>query len=280
MNGSTLIDRSLKALARRAAPTFCRLAGVLTDPSAIHWEDVTINLPEYRADQVLLIGEASDPERWGMHLEFQLEPSREVLPGWFYKNAALTRQLGLPVLLTAVYLTRGRYARFPAAYVVRRGNLENRFVFDRIRLWEHAERIRSGELQELAPLLVLCENNPTEATLREERELILRLPAAPQLRSDLLAVAVMVGTRYFSREVLLRLFREEMQMLKEASVIQDWLDEAEAGGARRLVLRLLRERFGELPPGVVRRVEEESAAWCEDLAVRIFAANSLRELGL
>jgi predicted transposase YdaD len=102
----------------------------------------------------------------------------------------------------------------------------------------------------------------------------------------------MVGTRYFSREVLLELFREEMQMLKEASVIQEWIDESEAREraegevqgrteeARRLALRLLRERLGELPLEVVERVEKESAEWCEDLVVRTLTVNSLQDLGL
>src|SRR5712692_1367740 len=103
MNGSTLIDRSLKALARRAAPAFFRLIGEPVEPSAIRWEDVSINLPEHRADQVLLVGQEDDPERWGLHLEFQLEPDRRVLPGWFLKNAALTAQLDRPVILTVVY---------------------------------------------------------------------------------------------------------------------------------------------------------------------------------
>lgn len=266
MNGSALIDRSLKALARRVAPAFFRLAGIAVEPSTLHWEDVTVNLPELRADQVLLVEETGPAGRWGMHFEFQLEPDRRVLPDWFFKNAAFTRQLGIEVLLTVIYLTRGRRARFPTAYTVRRGGGRNRFEFETVRLWEHAERIRSGDLQELAPLLVLCENEPTGATLREERELIHRLAVPSEVRSDLLAIAVMVGTRYFGRELLLELFREEMQMLKEASFIQEWLTEAEAeaearGEARgrleamRANLRLLlEERFGALPEALASQI--------------------------
>ena len=48
MNGSAIIDRSLKALARRAAPAFVRLADLSVEPSAIRWEDVTVSLPELR----------------------------------------------------------------------------------------------------------------------------------------------------------------------------------------------------------------------------------------
>jgi predicted transposase YdaD len=286
MNGSLLIDRSLKALARRVAPTFLRLAGVDAPPAALRWEDVTINLPEYRADQVLLVGVDDAPRRWALHLEFQLEPDRRVMPGWFLKNAALTAQLGRPVILTVLYLTRGRYSRFPATYTATGDGLKNRYTFHTVRLWEHAARIRSGELQELAPLLVLCENTPTEATLREERGLIQQI-APPELRNELLAIALMVGTRYFVRERLLELFREEMAMLKEASVIQEWIEEGEARGraegeareARRLVLRLLERSFGSLPPEVIARVEAEGRDWCEELALRIRDARSLQDLG-
>jgi predicted transposase YdaD len=166
------------------------------------------------------------------------------------------------------------------------GGLKNGYTFHTLRLWEHAARIRSGELRELAPLLVLCENEPTEATLREERGLIQQV-APPELRNELLAIALMVGTRYFVRERLLELFREEMAMLKEASVIQEWIEEGEARGradgeareARRLVLRLLERSFGELPPGVIARVEAEGREWCEDLALRIRDAQSLQDLG-
>jgi hypothetical protein len=43
--------------------------------------------------------------------------------------------------------------------------------------------------------------------------------SAPPVRADLLAVAVMVGHRQFARDLLLSFFREELQMLKEASVV-------------------------------------------------------------
>src|SRR5689334_4097075 len=101
---------------RRAAPAFFRLAHVEVDPRTVHAEDVTINLPEHRADQVFVIGTADDPNRWAMHLEYQLEPDARRLKGWFLKNAALTAQLECEVILTVVYLTRGRYATFPDAY--------------------------------------------------------------------------------------------------------------------------------------------------------------------
>jgi hypothetical protein len=195
-------DRSLKVLIRRVLPTLLRLAGIEVDPAQVHPEDTAINLPEHNADHVFRIGDEGDPTRWALHLEYQLQPDPRVLPDWFSKNAALNKLLPIPVVLMAVYLTRGDRATFPDAYTIEGGGLRNNNRFEVIRLWEHAERIRGGELSELAPLLVLCEDIPTEATLRHERQLILSLDVARPIRADLLAVAVTVGTRFFARDLL------------------------------------------------------------------------------
>jgi predicted transposase YdaD len=280
VNLPNLIDRSLKVLIRRVAPAFFRLAGVSVDPATISPGDVSVNLPEHRADQVFLVGDTTDPSRWALHLEYQLQPDARVLRGWLLKNAALTMQLEVPVILTVVYLAKGDRATFPTCYTATGGGLTNEYRFHTIHLWEHADRIRSGELQELAPLLVLCEDKPTERTLREERKLILDLEAPQPVRAELLAVAAMVGTRYFARSLLERLFQEEMEMLKEVSFIEEWIQEGEARGARLLLLRQLREQFGELPVAAVEHIENLDLAGCEELAVRVLRANSLEELAL
>jgi hypothetical protein len=289
-------DRSLKVLIRRVFPTLLRLAGVEVDPALVHPDDTAINLPEHTADHLFRIGADDDPARWALHLEYQLQPDPRVLPDWFYKNAALNKALEIPVVLMAVYLTRGDRATFPASYTVQGGPLQNRYLFETIRLWEHAERIRGGDLPELAPLLVLCEDEPTEATLRQERELILSLDVARPVRADLLAVAITVGTRFFARELLEAIFREEMEMLKEAGFIEEWIQEGVARGeavgeargeargrlreARRFLLRQLEGRFGELPPAVVARVEQAEVAECEAWGLRLLQATTLEEMAL
>jgi hypothetical protein len=97
-----LIDRSLKVLTRHAAHAFCRLAEIAVEPSQIRFEDTAVSLAEYRADNVLILGEEGDPGRWGWHLEYQLEPDARVMPGWLLKNAAFNTRLDLPVVLTVV----------------------------------------------------------------------------------------------------------------------------------------------------------------------------------
>jgi predicted transposase YdaD len=165
--------------------------------------------------------------------------------------------------------------------------LTNQHQFETLRLWEHADRIRGGDFRELAPLLLLCDDTPREATLRQERELILSLQAPQPIQADLLAVAVMVGIRFFARDLVEAVFAEEMQMLKESSFIEEWIEEAvarattdaEAQSARRFLLRQLRHRFGALPDEVVEQIGTAGREWCEAMGERLLDATSLEELG-
>ena len=76
-------------------------------------------------------------------------------------------------------------------------------------------------------------------------------------------------------------------MLKEASIIQEWIQEGEARGeargeaqgrdsaAREMLLGALEQRFGPLPDAVVARVNEKSADWCRNALSEALAAGSL-----
>ena len=70
-----IIDRSVKALFREVPEAFFRLAGVEVDPGAVRFEDITLHLPELRADHVLLVGGEEDSSRYAIHLEYQLQPA-------------------------------------------------------------------------------------------------------------------------------------------------------------------------------------------------------------
>src|SRR5579862_5141227 len=98
------------------------------------FEDTAVNLSEFRADQILLLGEEGEPERWGWHLELQIEPDARVVGGWLLKNAAFNRRLDLPVVLTVLYLTRGDRVTFPDTYAIEGGGLSNQYRFDTIHL--------------------------------------------------------------------------------------------------------------------------------------------------
>jgi predicted transposase YdaD len=112
------------------------------------------------------------------------------------------------------------------------------------------------------------------------------------VRADLFAVALTVGSRYFARDLLFSIFREELRMLKEASLVEEWVAEGEARGraegeargrlaeARAILVRQLRKRFGDLPLSVTERVESATLEWCEEMGERLVDAASLQDLGL
>ena len=192
-----IIDISLKALIRRQPNALLRLVGMEVDLGLLRIEDANINNPELHADNVLILDAPEIPEPFAIYLEYQLQPKPDLLATWFTKCGGLTKQLGLPVLLLVVYVTKGNYATFPGRYLVTRGPLTTNFDFTVIKLWEHASQIASGMFPELAPLLVLCEDTPTEATVAREVALIRQSQLPVEVQSELLAIALSIATRSF-----------------------------------------------------------------------------------
>lgn len=288
------IDASMKALLRRVPEAIVRLVGVHPLPERIVFEDTAINLPEHRADHVIVLGSLATDARGALCLEYQLRPDPEKIPLWELKKCALRVQLGMTVVLAVIYLEKGDRATFPDSQVDVVSGVTNEFHFTAVRLWEHADQIRRGELWELAPLLVLCEDNPGEETIRTELKLIRNSGADEPTQAHLLAVALRVGARRLPRAMLEAIFRETLPMVQGASIIDDWIAEGEARGeargraegeargreveARRLLLNLLRARFGELPAGLVERVDTATVEWCEALLLQAAQVKSLAEL--
>lgn len=277
-----LIDRSVKALFRECPDAILRLAGIPVERQQIRVEDPNINLPELRADQVFLIAEASDSAS-AIYLEYQLEPDPALLPAWSAKWGGLLKQLKMPVVLLAVYLERGDRATFPDRLWLQVGPVETELRFTAIRLWEHAARIRNGELPELAPLLVLCEPTPTEATIREEVALIHASGLSQETQAELLGIALLVASRQFARELLRPIFEEDLKMIQDLGIVGDWLIEREARGevksAREILLRLGRKRFGEPGEKVVQALQAiTDVAALQDLAVRLLEVESWEDL--
>lgn len=130
----------------------------------------------------------------------------------------------------------------------------------------------------------------------EERELIRHLRVPDPARADLLAIALTVGSRYLSRNLLLGVFQEDLPVLKGAGIVEDWIEDGikrgEALGlargraegrveqARHLLLCLLKERFGDLPDHVEERVNNADAESCEATSRKLIHAESLADLDL
>jgi predicted transposase YdaD len=281
------------------AGALLRLVG-LDEHQAVRLEDTSINVPEQRADHVFLIGEEEPTaEAMALYLECQLQPDARVLPEWFAKAGALGKQLGRRMVLLVIYLERGGRTVFPDRYETELGPLGNEYRFATVRLWEHAERIRSGELWELAPLLVLCEDSPSEETVREELALIRGAEVPPEVRGDLLAYALRIAVRDFPRNVLETLFQEDSRMLAEGTIIDDWIAEGEARGraegeargraegeargraeeARDALRVVLEARFGRLPQEWQSRIAGAGPEWCRGAIAQAAQASSLAEIG-
>lgn len=280
------IDESMKALFRSYPEALFRLFGRPLAAGRIRMEDTAINVPEQRADHVFVVSDAEGRDEGAVYVEYQLQPRTELSATWFAKAGALGRQLGLPVVLLAVYLEKGGRSTFPNHYSVQVAGLISSFQFPTIRLWEHADRIRSGELWQLAPLLVLCEDNATEHTLREEVALIAQSGASADEQGELLALALRVAGRKLSRGLVEAIFREELPMVQGATIIDDWIAEGEARGetrgrteeAQRFTREAIKLRFGSLPAALDARILLADATDCEELFRQVMQAATLDDL--
>ena len=227
---SQLIDKAVKNLFRLSPTLVTRLAGLDVAAEDIRVEDPNLNLPELRADHVFILAESEMEPESAIYLEYQLRPDPDLLPSWAAKWGGLARQLKMPVVLVVLYLQKGDRATFPAQFRMRRGGFETELRFTAIRLWELEERIRSGELAELAPLLLLSEDSPTEETIREEADLIRSANLPMETQADLLGLILMVGSRHFSRQMLQTLLQREIDTMQDLGLIGDWIKEGEARG--------------------------------------------------
>lgn len=257
-------------------------------------EDANINLPELRADHVFILP-MEDGQEKALYLEYQLVPDAGILPSWFAKCGGLTRQMGIPVAFMALYLQRGDRATFHDHYTVIVGGVTTQFAFTALRLWEFADRIRSGEMAELAPLLILCDETPSEETAQEEIALIRSADLPDDVKADLLSLALRIASRRLSRERVLTIFQEEISMIQDTGIIEEWLAESEARGeargtergemqgrlreARAILLRQGTRRFGEADEQTKERLEAiTSRETLEELLDRLLEVESWDEL--
>ncbi|MFQ6041107.1 MAG: DUF4351 domain-containing protein [Candidatus Poribacteria bacterium] len=290
-----LFDRVLKILGRNYAEAFLRLTFPHQELRLIGTqENVELSLPDHRIDflhQVKL-----DNQEYLLHFEFQLQHQRDVPRRVFVYSAELTEQFRKPVISVVLYLER-REALLPNEYVVEMGeSVIHRFNYPVLKLWDYEAEIRSGQMPEFAPLLVMLASEPSEAVLLREKELILR-ESNPQKRADSLATAVMIASRYFDRDWLWQFFQEEVEQMRHSTFIEDWIEEGIQQGKQQglqqglhqgiqqgkqsLLLQQLKAKFGELPEPVeeeIRAITSEQKL--DTLSLRILTANSLDEMGL
>ena len=242
-------DRSLKVIARNHADLFLRLALPNIPLTLVNQpENVELSLPVQPVDFVHRM--LHQGQEWLLHIEFQLEHFADFPRRMCHTHGALTQQFKMPVLSFAVYLQR-RKAPLPTEYLVEIDNVAiNRFSYPVIKLWEYTQQIRSGQLRELAPLLVMLEEAPNEETLQVERQLILAEPD-PDKRADLLAIAITLAARMFDREFLRRFFREELAQMQHATLVDEWLDEAVQKAVQETESKAAQSKFAGIKQRVI-----------------------------
>jgi predicted transposase YdaD len=245
------LDRAMKILAARYPHVFRQLLfGENPNIKFEKVEDSAINVAEHRSDKIFCFLEQG--KRKIISFEFVTQPNQNDLLRFHAKNGLLTASYLIEVVTVIVYLERGRYRAFPNEYVARIGRTTTKTQFSRILLWEYQDRIRSGEFRELAPLLVLFEDKPTQETLLEEKALI-KSVEDEQEQGNLLALAIMIAFRKFNEHIIKELFYEEYNMLKEASFVKEWIQESWEKGEREGKTKGLREGLREgLRKGQVR----------------------------
>lgn len=72
----------------------------------------------------------------------------------------------------------------------------------------------------LAPLLILFEKDKNVEVLSKERELILQ-EENESLKAELVSLAMTIASKYFEKNFLFDFFKEEIVMLKSASIVKE-----------------------------------------------------------
>ncbi len=278
------IDRVLKVLSGRFPHVFLKLLfGDRTDVELVALEDTQLNIPEYRSDKIFRL--RHDRRETLLNLEFMVQPRKRMVGTFLIKTALLMANYSLPVVTVIVYLERGKYRSFPEVLENQLLGFRNRFVLDKILLWEHRELIASGELLELTPLLPLLYERPGIDLLEKERHLILQIPDR-QHRSDLLALAMMVAFRKYEAIFVREFFKKEYFMLKESTFVQEWIKEGREEGLEEgieygklaLLLHLVRTKFKSIDADLESQLKQLRSKQIDDLSAQLFTMEQVEEL--
>ncbi len=287
-----LVDISVKSLLATVPDALYRLARATVDPARLRAGDPGVLIRQVHADGLILHDGDTPADTYGACIEFQFLPRPKLIPLWGAKALLLSYYLDRKIVLVVVYLhkTSAEAAtRLKRDLVLQAGPWRNRFEFEVICLWEHAHRIRSGELAVLAPLLILCEDCPPLEALQQEQELIRNAPVSEPVKAELLSLSYLLGLRYESEKVLNTVFpNDDIERIKNEGQIGRWILEATANAraqeiavhtarSQRMLHTVLMGRFGQLPSEWVSRLERASADTCEAWVAEAARAGSFEE---
>ncbi len=281
-------DRSLKILARDHPEIFLKL--ILHGDEVVDiavQENPEVNLAEKRLDYAFLVTMKSG-EKLVLLLEFLFLPERGNLREYYVKHALMTAISDDPVILVVLYFSEGGAKGLDLRYVVEAVGLRNFFEFEGVNLNEYKKQIRDGELREFAPFLPILEGGANEKLLSEIRELVLSEPDSKK-RANLFSIAITIACRYMDKHFLKEYFREEMEMLRQASIVEEWIDEGVQKGilrgtlekAREDIVEILEVRFEIAPASNVKIINEiDDPSVLKMLHKKAATVTSLEEFGV
>lgn len=268
------IDRTLKILAAKYPTVFQRLLfGDKTEIEFLGVEDTAINIPEQRSDKIFKFQRGK--KETFISFEFMIRPKRNDLQNFYIKNGLLTAALRKAVITVIVYIERGKYRSFPDEYNAQIDGIEMTTRFARVLLWDYADRIRSGEFKELAPLLVLFSDRPSEEIIIEEKKLIHQVQNV-QERANLIALAAMVALRRFKNELIKELFSEEYEMMKASNFIEEWIKDGWKKGSEEGRLKGIQEG---LQQGIQQGVQKGRQEGWRDGQIKVILSLLKKVLG-
>jgi len=222
-----------------------------------------------------------------IHVEVEARASPEMEERlWHYRNQILARY-GIPVLTILLNLKRGRPGVCLKSWENDLGSSfpEPRYVSFGLAGCQAAEYLARPELLAWAFAALM---NPGPLSRPELKMACLRRIAGLRGRFDsLLLVNCVENYLQLTAEeaVELKALRSRKENREVQAMALTWSEKlearGEAKGGREILLSLLAERFGPLPEGALRQVEEiSSLKRLTKLAKRVLTAHSLEEMGL
>jgi hypothetical protein len=270
------VDRVVKVISGRHPDCFLDLFyGRDRTVNLIGVEDAQLQIPEHRADKIWRV---QDGVREGcVILEAIIEPDRRDFPGISLKNAAVRVAFNIPAITVLVYLQRGKYATFPDTFHDEFGGLGNEHKFARILLWEHEDRIRSGELKELAPFLPLFYDDPPVEILELTNALIESVDDE-DVRLELKGVAAIIGVRKFAEQSVKQILKLDYKMIREKTIFTEWFAQERAEGKHLLLLKQLEKKFGPSAPEMKSALQKLGSDESDALGLALFDLQTVDDL--
>jgi predicted transposase/invertase (TIGR01784 family) len=269
-------DNACKYLAETYPREFARWL-LAIEPPEIRVLKTELTLEPIRADSLSLLRSANRI----LHLEFQTLPvSRPPMPlRMLDYSVRLKRKYRCSVDQVVIFLqeTTNEVA-FAEEY--RDDTTIHRYRV--IRLWEQdSSSFLSNPA--LLPLAALTKSDSPQGLLEEVAEQVASIEEIEQRQNIASCAGILAGLR-FEEDLIRQLFREEImresviyQSIRQAGK-QEGLQEGLKQEALKLVMRLLRRRFGELEARIVAKVQVLSREQLEELTEALLDFSEVEDL--